>query len=145
MQIKNEKVRYWLSLLSLGFMGGTIYILPYIRYVFYDQMIGTMQITNTQIGLLSTIYAVMVSLSAIPGAFMADKIVAKKTILVSIGGTTILAFIYAAFVNSYQVAIIIWALLGITTSTAYWPSLIKYTTTLEARKVPEIRSVHIIL
>ena len=126
MQIKNEKVRYWLSLLSLGFMGGTIYILPYIRYVFYDQMIGTMQITNTQIGILSTIYAVMVSLSAIPGAFMADKIDAKKTILVSIGGTTILAFIYAAFVNSYQVAIIIWALLGITTSTAYWPSLIKY-------------------
>lgn len=42
MYIKNEKARYWLSLLSLGFMGGTIYLLPYIRYVFYDQMIGTM-------------------------------------------------------------------------------------------------------
>lgn len=67
MYIKNDKARYWLSLLSLGFMGGTIYLLPYIRYVFYDQMIGTMSITDTQLGLLSTVYACVVSISAIPG------------------------------------------------------------------------------
>lgn len=122
----NRKVRYWLSLISLGFMGGTIYILPYIRYVFYDQMIGTMQITNTQLGFLSSVYAVFVSISSIPGAYLSDKMDAKKTIVFSVGGTTLLTFIYAMFVSSYTAALVVWALMGITTSTAYWPSLIKY-------------------
>ena len=100
----NRKVRYWLSLISLGFMGGTIYILPYIRYVFYDQMIGTMQITNTQLGFLSSVYAVFVSISSIPGAYLSDKMDAKKTIVFSVGGTTLLTFIYAMFVSSYTAA-----------------------------------------
>jgi len=126
MHIKNDKVRYWLSLLSLVFMGGTIYLLPYIRYVFYDQMIGTMSITDTQLGLLSTVYACVVSISAIPGAFMSDRIDAKKTIVFSIISTTILTFIHAMFASSYTIALLVWAGMGITTSTAYWPSLIKY-------------------
>ena len=50
----NKKMRYYLSILSLSVGGSSIFLLMYVRYVFYDQMIETMNITNTQIGLLTT-------------------------------------------------------------------------------------------
>ena len=106
---QQSKFRKYMSLISLGYMGGTIYVLMYIRYVFYDQMIETMNINNTQLGLLNTVCAVVGFIVSIPGAYLADKFDAKKIIVWSIGGMTALAFIYAVFIESYTAALIIWA------------------------------------
>ena len=56
---QQSKFRKYMGLISLGYMGGTIYVLMYIRYVFYDQMIQIMNINNTQLGLLNTVCAVV--------------------------------------------------------------------------------------
>ncbi len=119
-QIKNSKVRYGLSLLSLGFMGGSIYILMYIRYVFYDQMIQTLGCTNAQLGMLNTVCSTIYIVTTIPGAYLADKFDAKKIILFSI-----LTYIYAAFVTSYSMAMVVWALQPVVLM-PYWGALIKY-------------------
>lgn len=124
-QIKNSKVRYGLSLLSLGFMGGSIYILMYIRYVFYDQMIQTLGCTNAQLGMLNTVCSTIYIVTTIPGAYLADKFDAKKIILFSISGITILTYIYAAFVTSYSMAMVVWALQPVVLM-PYWGALIKY-------------------
>jgi hypothetical protein len=42
----------YLQILALGIAGGSIYLMPYIRYVFYDWQIEAMGITNAQLGLL---------------------------------------------------------------------------------------------
>lgn len=124
-QIKNSKVRYGLSLLSLGFMGGSIYILMYIRYVFYDQMIQTLGCTNAQLGMLNTVCSTIYIVTTIPGAYLADKFDAKKIILFSISGITILTYIYASFVTSYSMAMVVWALQPVVLM-PYWGALIKY-------------------
>lgn len=124
-QIKNSKVRYGLSLLSLGFMGGSIYILMYIRYVFYDQMIQTLGCTNAQLGMLNTVCSTIYIVTTIPGAYLADKFDAKKIILFSISGITILTYVYAAFVTSYSMAMVVWALQPVVLM-PYWGALIKY-------------------
>lgn len=48
-------------------------LFPYIRYVFYDQQIAAMGITNTQSGILMTIYAAANTITLIPGGILADK------------------------------------------------------------------------
>lgn len=50
----NSKLRKYLTIIALGLAGGSIYFLPYIKYVFYDAQISTMGITNTQSGLMLT-------------------------------------------------------------------------------------------
>ena len=66
--------RKYMGLISLGYMGGTIYVLMYIRYVFYDQMIQVMQISNTQLGMLNTVCSIISFIVSIPGAYFADKL-----------------------------------------------------------------------
>lgn len=128
-QIQNRKLRYRLSLLSLGIMGGSIYILMYIRYVFYDQMIQTLGCTNAQLGMLNTVCSTIYIVTTIPGAYLADKFDAKKIILFSISGITILTYIYAAFVTSYTMAMVVWACQPIVLM-PYWGALIKYINSL---------------
>ena len=43
---KQGTLMKFLRLFTLGYIGGTIYCLMYIRYVFYDQMLELMGCTN---------------------------------------------------------------------------------------------------
>ena len=129
------KLKYWISLLALGYMGGTIFLLPYIRYSFYTQMQETIlsngePITNTQIGLLSLVFSWVTCISMVPGGYLADRLDAKKIIIFSVGGTTILTFIHAMFISSYPIAMAVWAGMGISTGFCYWPALQKFIFTL---------------
>ena len=45
----------FMRLFSLGYMGGTIYLLMYVRYVFYAQVMDALQCTNARLGFLNTI------------------------------------------------------------------------------------------
>ena len=56
-KIMNPTLRKYLSLIVLGFSGGAIYCLPYIKYVFYDAMLDVMHISNAQSGFLLSMYA----------------------------------------------------------------------------------------
>ena len=131
----SPKLKYWIGLLSLGYMGGTIYLLPYIRYSFYTQMQETIlsggePITNTQMGLLGLVFSWITSVSMIIGGYMADRWDAKRILILSVGSTTLVTFIHAIFIHSYTVALVVWALMGITTGFAYWPALQKFIFTL---------------
>lgn len=124
-KMKNPKTRYGLSLLALGYMGGTIYCLIYLRYIFYDQMLMAMQCTNQQLGFLNTTNASASLICGIFGAYLADKWDAKNIIIVAGGGVSILTYIYGMFCNSYTVAVAVWFLLAIVMA-PYWAALIKY-------------------
>ena len=54
----NSKMRKYLTVIALGLAGGSIYFLPYVKFVFYDAQIASMGISNTQSGLLMTMYTV---------------------------------------------------------------------------------------
>lgn len=117
--------RKWLMTASLGYMGGLMYTLMYIRYVFYTQMMETMNITNTQLGMLTTVSGITAIIVNIPGGYVADKFDAKKTIVWSISAMTIMTFLYAAFINSYTFALGLWAIMPLAIL-SYYPSLVKY-------------------
>ena len=65
--MKTNRTRYFLALISLGLVYGTMFNLPYMKYIFYDAMIESMGCTNTQLGLLVTVYTVISCVGLIPG------------------------------------------------------------------------------
>lgn len=121
----NSKVRKYLTIVALGLAGGSIYFLPYIKFVFYDAQIESMGITNVQSGLLMTMYTVVNMIMYIPGGILADKFSAKKSIVVSLISTSILAYVYAFTMKSFAISMLIYLGLSFSTAFVFWSALMK--------------------
>ena len=73
-----------------------------------------MNISNAQLASLTSMYALVAIILFIPGGIMADKFNAKKLIMFSLIGTTLLTIVFALQM-SYAVANIVWVGLAVTT------------------------------
>ncbi len=121
---KNNNIRKYISVFVLSWISSSLYLLPYVKYVFYDALKAGLNASNEQVGLLLSVYAIVCALGYIPGGWIADRFSAKKIIIVSTLATGVLNVVLA-FVMNYTVALVIWGLLGLTTSFAYWGASIK--------------------
>ena len=121
----NSKFLKFMRLFALGYMGGTIYLLMYVRYVFYDQMMAALQCTNAQLGFLNSVCSLVSLPLGFIGPYWVDKLDAKKVLLFSIGGMTVVTFVYGFFANSYTASVICFVAQALV-MVCYWSCLIKY-------------------
>lgn len=113
-----------LLLLSAG--AGIIFQLPYIRETFYVPIQKAMDLSNAQMGMLSSGYATMATISYFIGGIIADKFSARKLLTFSFLATGILGFWFSTF-PGFQISRIIFVLMGISTIITYWSAAIKAT------------------
>ncbi|MFS0780263.1 MFS transporter [Bacillus sp. 1P06AnD] len=120
-----SKHRDLLTIIFLGMAGGSIFTLPYLKYVFYEQMLDAMHISGQQIGMMITVFAIACTINQIPGGIISDRISSRKTILWSLFTTCILIVAFAFTFTTYFAALIIWFLLAFTTIFLCWPAVTK--------------------
>ena len=120
----NSKLKKYMTIIALGLAGGSIYFLPFVKYVFYDAQIAAMGISNTQSSLLLTMYSIGNTILYIPGGILADKISSKKALVVSLLSTAVLGLIYA-FTMNFVIAMIVWLGLSFSTAFVFWSALMK--------------------
>ena len=53
-----SKAKRTLVLIILGTIGGLVYLIPLIRYTFYDQMMEALHLTDAQIGDIGAVYGI---------------------------------------------------------------------------------------
>lgn len=128
----NENIKKYLTLIVLGLAGGSIYIFPYLKYVFYDPIIEVLHISDTQSGLLLTMYAIGCVILYIPGGILADKMNPKKALLMSLSVATVLTAIFAATIlmglpgsAAYGISLVIWLLMAFASGFVFWTALLK--------------------
>ena len=119
-----SKARKYLTIIALGLAGGSIYFIPYVKYVFYDAQLAAMGINNTQSGLLLTMYTIGNMVLYIPGGYLADKVSTKKALIISLVATSVLTGVYAFSLN-FVVSMIIWLGLSFSTAFVFWSALMK--------------------
>ena len=119
-----SKARKYLTIIALGLAGGSIYFIPYVKYVFYDAQLAAMGINNTQSGLLLTMYTIGKMVLYIPGGYLADKVSTKKALIISLVATSVLTWVYAFSLN-FVVSMIIWLGLSFSTAFVFWSALMK--------------------
>ena len=119
-----SKARKYLTIIALGLAGGSIYFIPYVKYVFYDAQLAAMGINNTQSGLLLTMYTIGNMILYIPGGYLADKVSTKKALIISLVATSVLTWVYAFSLN-FVVSMIIWLGLSFSTAFVFWSALMK--------------------
>ncbi len=114
------------TLLLLAAGAGIIFQLPYIRETFYVPIQNAMNLTNAQMGLLSSGYATMATLSYFIGGMIADKFSARKLLTFSFIATGLLGLWFSTF-PSFAIGRLIFVLMGISSIITYWSACIKAT------------------
>jgi MFS transporter, GlpU family, inner membrane protein len=118
--------RRWLVMTCLCFSGGLIYLLPFLREVYYIPLQKALRLSNTELGVLMSVFGATALLSYFPGGWLADRFSPRKLMTLSLALTGIAGFYFATF-PSYEMAIFIHAVWGVTTSLTFWSAMIKAT------------------
>ena len=116
----------WIVMAVLGLSGAVIYLLPFLREIYYEPLRQALELTHSQSGVLMATFGFVSMLAYMPGGWIADRVSSRLLISGSLVSTGLLGFAFATF-PSYPVAIVIHALWGLTVTGMMWGALIKAT------------------
>lgn len=136
------KFKNILILIVLGMCGGTIYLLPYLKYFFYNQMAEATGLSGQDLGFLVTMYAVINLFVLLPGGILSDRLSSKKCIFFSLLGTSALTVLYAFTYKSYAMSLLIWGALSFTTIFVAWSAIMKTVRGVGAQAVGTAYSIY---
>lgn len=116
--------RKWLTLFFISLGGGTIYIVPYFKFTYYDQLLIATGLNNYQLGMLMTVMGILNMIFYIPGGIIADKFSARSLFTISMVGTGLLTIWYGTL-PGYGTLLVIHGLYAITTVLTFWSAFLK--------------------
>lgn len=91
----DRKKKNSITLFILILAAGTAYKVPYLKAVFYDELIKNLNVSNSQLGILTSIYATVKMLVYIPCGIIADRLNPRRVLMGSLILQGILTVIYA--------------------------------------------------
>jgi nitrate/nitrite transporter NarK len=121
-----ERFRHWLVMAILCFAGGIIFMLPFLREVYYIPMQQAFGYNNTQMGVLMSVFGAVSLLTYFPGGWIADRYSPRKLMASALLGTGLAGLYFSTF-PSYTVSILIHAFWGGCISLVFWGAMIKAT------------------
>lgn len=87
-------VKTFVQLFILGTCWTIVYALPFIQYILYDPLLEQLGCSNTQLGLLMTIFGLGNIFGAPVGGWLADRFDYKKIFVASIVLNGVLSIIF---------------------------------------------------
>ncbi|MEG0810671.1 MAG: MFS transporter [Eubacterium sp.] len=111
--------RIMLIIFLVSFGSAVLFQIIYLRFVFYQPILDSLGINNTQLGALGGIYGLVATICYLPGGIIADKIRAKY--LAAVGFfTTAAVTLWFATLPSYGSVVVIFGMLGVTSTFIFW-------------------------
>ena len=127
------KVNRWLIVMFLGLTWGFSYEPPYIRYTYHEQLTSIVGYTDTQLGLMLSVYGTAALIFYVIGGVSADKFSCRSLIIVSLLGTALGCAIMATY-PPFWVALAVEALWVVTTIALLWSPVAKVAALLGTQK-----------
>ncbi|MEM9387867.1 MAG: MFS transporter [Pseudomonadota bacterium] len=120
------RLRRALVMLILGASGGAIFLLPFLREVFYQPLADALALDNTESGMLMSVFGVTSMLAYLPGGWIADRWSPRWLMsagLVMTGGLGL----WLATYPSYAVCLFIHGAWGLSIVLLFWASMLRMT------------------
>lgn len=114
-----SKTQRTIILVVVSMVAGLMYLTPFLRFSFYDQMKEALQLTDIQIGNLGSIYGTVYVISFIPSGFLSEKFSTKKLLMVSCLGMAA-ATAWYSFYPGYTALLVIHGLYGFFSVGTFW-------------------------
>ena len=126
----NQKVSlkslHWLNLILIACGAAGIYLLPYLRAVYYGPLQDALGVTNTQLGVIQGFFGILTICCYFPGGWLADQMPAKTLLAIAFAGVGLGGLWYAQF-PSFNNMIILHVWFGIACTLPFWAAYIKAT------------------
>ncbi len=119
-------LRRWLVMAILCFSGGIIFMLPFLREVYYIPMQEAFGYDNTQMGVLMSVFGTVSLLTYFPGGWIADRFSPRKLMASALLATGLAGLYFSTF-PGYLVSILIHGFWGGAISLVFWGAMIKAT------------------
>lgn len=119
-------LRRWLVMAILCFASGIIFMLPFLREAYYIPMQDAFGYTNTEMGVLMSVFGAVSLLSYFPGGWIADRYSPRKLMASGLLGMGLGGLYFSTF-PSYQISIAIHAFWGVCGGFVFWGAMIKAT------------------
>lgn len=119
-------LRHWLIMIVLSISGGIIFLLPFLQEVYYIPIANALDLNNTQVGSLMSIFGVTAMISYFPGGWLADRVSPRKLITISLLSTGVAGLYFATF-PGYEITLAIHAFWGVTITFLFWGAMIRVT------------------
>lgn len=123
-----KKHNRWLVLIVLCICE-SMYLLPYLRWTFYDTMVEGFMFTNTEMATLGSIFGVIGMVGYIFGGPISDRFSPRKILVTAFLSTAICGFWFAAY-PPFWACVIIHIVWGIATSLLLWDCMMRQTRSL---------------
>ena len=120
-----KKWKGMVGVLACAFLYSSMYLLPYIKYIFYDAIVAATGFTNTQIGITLSAYIVAAIISTVPSGWIADRFPPKKMLVLSGVAHAIFSVMALLFIRSYTMTLVCFFLMGLSSTLAFWSPVFK--------------------
>lgn len=121
---KQSSLGIAVKLFIMGMSWAMVYIMPFIQYTFYDPLLETLGCSNTQLGLLLTIYGIFNIVGAPVGGWLSDRYNFK---VIYIGSLLLNAIVSVLLLINftYSMAVIAWVGYGVASLLMHYPAHLK--------------------
>ena len=130
--IDRQRAFNYFQVLMLALAVAPIYMMPYMRQIFKSSLLDVFQLTETQLGNLSSTYALACMICYIPGGWLADIVAPRKLVVIALLASAATYFWYAT-IPSYESLVVIYALWGVIGVGILWSAMLKQTNILGGR------------
>ena len=119
-----SKKKIWLVFVIIGLLAGLVYLMPFFRFTFYDQMMEALSLTDTQMGILGSVYGTAYVICFVPSGILSERLNTKWLLFVSAIGMAATSAWYATL-PSFECLIVIHVLYGIFSVGTFWSPYLK--------------------
>jgi nitrate/nitrite transporter NarK len=104
--------------------GSFIFWLPYFSDIYYVPVQRTFGFSNTQMGMLPSIFGFASLVSYAPGGWLADRYPARQLMSTALVVSGMGGFVFAS-IPTFEVCLVLYGLWGVSASLIFWSALIK--------------------
>lgn len=124
-RIDRKRLSAYLQVVLIALAASVIYSAPYLRQLFKTSLLDVFSLTETQLGNLSTIYAISSIICYIPGGWLADRVAPRILVIIALFASAA-TFAWWATIPSYTGLLIIYASWGVIGVGVLWAAMFKH-------------------
>ena len=119
-----SKKKIWLVFIIVGLLAGLVYLMPFFRFTFYDQMMQALALTDTQMGVLGSVYGTAYVVCFLPSGILSERFNTKWLLFISAVGMAATSAWYATLPN-FECLVVIHILYGVFSVGTFWSPYLK--------------------
>jgi len=120
-----KRVSAYLQVILLALAASVIYSAPYLRQLFKTSLLDTFDLTEVQLGNLSTVYAICSIVCYLPGGWLADRVAPRILVVIALFASAA-TYAWYATIPGYVELLIIYGLWGVIGVGILWAAMFKH-------------------